>query len=293
MLANFRVLILCAGLVFSSAAQAATDWSAVDAMLGRSGTLQSGGVHRYGFPRSDLQVTVDGIPIRPSLALGGWVAFQPAGDSTMVMGDLVLTETEINPVLTKLMAGGMAATAIHNHLLRAQPATFYMHVAGHGEPLALAKTLREALAVSATPMAAPASQAAPMVDLDTAALDSAIGTRGQSNGGVYQFGVSRDIVVREHGAVISPAMGLATVINFQPLGGRRTAITGDFVTLPEEVGALLRTLRANGIEVTAVHSHMLDEQPRLFFIHFWAADDAVKLAKGLRAGLEAAGQKPQ
>lgn len=285
------LLILCCGLAFPFAASAETNWSAVDAALGRPGAVQAGGVHRYGLPRSDLYVTVDGVAIKPGFALGGWVAFQPMGNDTIVMGDLVLTETEINPVLSKLTAGGLEVTAIHNHLLRANPPTFYMHVAGHGDASALVKSLREALAASATPMEAQPSPAAGPLELDTAALDAALGAQGKNNGGVYQYGVPRNETVMEHGVAISPAMGLATAINFQPVGSGKAAITGDFVALADEVNPLLQALRANGIEVTAVHSHMLNEQPRLFFVHFWAVDEAGKLAKGLRAGLMAAGHK--
>lgn len=287
----FSMLTLFSGLMFPLAASADTNWSDVDAALGRPGAVQPGGVHRYGLARSDLQVTVDGIAIKPAFALGGWVAFQPMGNDTMVMGDLVLTETEINPVLSKLIAGGLEVTAIHNHLLRAKPATYYMHVTGHGDALVLAKSLREALTASATPMGAQAPQAAAPLELDTAALDAAIGARGQNNGGVYQYGVARNETVMEHGVALPPAMGLATTLNFQPLGNGKAAVTGDYVALAGEVEPLLATLRANGIEVTAVHSHMLNEQPRLFFVHFWANGDAVKLAEGLRAGLQAAGHK--
>ena len=249
----------------------------------------SGDVHRYGFPRSDLQVTLDGVTIRPALALGGWVAFKPAHGGAMIMGDLVLLETEINPVMTKLIENGVEITAVHNHLLRASPATFYMHVGGQGDPVRLATAIRTALAESKTPLTPPAPSASqPAIDLDTAQLDQIIGAKGNANGGVYQFGVPRRDPVNESGMQIAPAgpMGLATGINFQPTGGGKAAITGDFVLTPEEVNPVIRALRANGIEVTAIHSHMLAEQPRLIFMHFWANDDALKLARGLRAALD-------
>ena len=247
-----------------------------------------GEVHRYGIPRSDLQVTVDGVTIKPALALGGWLGFEPMAGGALVMGDLVLTEPEIEPVMTKLLASGIEVTALHNHLLRANPATYYMHVHGHGDPVALATAIRAALGESKTPFgppAAPASQAA-QIDLDTAALDSAIGAKGKVNGGVYQFSVPRKDAITDSGTPVPPAMGVATVINFQPTGGGKAAITGDFVITANEVNPLIRALRENGIEVTAIHSHMLNEQPRLFFVHFWANDDALKLAKGLQAALE-------
>jgi len=264
------------------------DWQKVDETLGRKAAV-SGDVHRYGFPRNDLSVTLDEVTIKPALALGGWVAFKPAHGGAMVMGDLVLLESEINPVMLKLIEGGMDITAVHNHLLRASPATFYMHVGGHGDPVKMAAAIRDALAVSKTPPATTVGAAPPpAVDLDTAQLDRIIGAKGQSNGGVYQFAVPRRDPVSEGGMQLAPGgpMGVAQAINFQPTGGGKAAITGDFVLSGDEVNPVIRALRGNGIEVTAVHSHMLDEQPRLFFCHFWANDDAMKLAKGLRAALD-------
>jgi Domain of Unknown Function (DUF1259) len=206
----------------------------------------------------------------------------------MVMGDLVLLETEINPVMLKMIEGGLEITAVHNHLLRASPATFYMHVGGHGDPVRMAAVIRDALGASKTPPVTPASAPPPAIDLDTAQLDQIIGAKGQANGGVYQFGVPRRDPITEGGMLLAPVgpMGVATAINFQPTGGGKAAITGDFVLIGTEVNPVIRALRANGIEVTAVHSHMLDEQPRLYFLHFWANDDAVKLAKGLRAAID-------
>lgn len=274
---------------FVTAAHAADiDWQKVDDTLGRKAAV-SGDVHRYGFPRTDLTVTLDGVTIKPALALGGWVAFKPMHGEAMVMGDLVLLETEVNPVMLKLIEGGLEITAVHNHLLRASPATFYLHVGGHGDPAKMAAVIRDALSASKTPLATPAAAGpAPAIELDTAQLDQIIGAKGQANGGVYQFGVPRRDQVTEGDMQIVPVgpMGVATAINFQPTDGGKAAITGDFVLTGDEVNPVIKALRANGIDVTAVHSHMLDEQPRLFFLHFWANDDALKLAKGLRAALD-------
>ena len=163
------------------------DWKKVDEALGRTAAV-SGDVHRYGFPRTDLQVTLDGVTIKPTLALGGWVAFKPMHGGAMVMGDLVLLETEVNPVMTKLIESGLEITAVHNHLLRAHPLTFYMHVGGHGDPVKLATAIRAALAESKTPLGRrPRGRPPPAIDLDTAQLDQIIGVKGQANGGVYQF----------------------------------------------------------------------------------------------------------
>jgi len=233
----------------SSAHAQDVDWQKVDETLGRKPAI-SGDVHRYGFPRSDLSVTLDGVTIKPALALGGWVAFKPAHGGAMIMGDLVLLETEINPVMAKMIANGIEITAVHNHLLRASPATFYMHVAGHGDPAKLAVAIHDALAESKTPLtvAAPASPP-PAVDLDTAQLDQIVGVKGQANGGVYQFGVTRRDPIKEGGMALSPVgpLGVATGIGFQPTGGGKAAITGDFVLTGDEVNPVIMALRTHGI----------------------------------------------
>jgi hypothetical protein len=263
------------------------DWKKVDAALGKTAAV-SGEVHRYGLPRSDLHVTLDGVAIKPALALGGWVAFAPVHGEAMVMGDLVLLETEIAPVMTKLLESGLDITAIHNHILRASPATFYMHVGGHGDPEKMATAIRSALSASRTPFDPPATTAgpAPAVDLDTAKLDQIIGVKGTAVGGVYQFGVPRRDPPTEGGMPVTGPLGGANAVNFQPTGNGKAAITGDFLVTGDEVNPLIRALRAGDIEVTAIHSHMLDEQPRMFFIHFWANDDAEKLARNVRTALE-------
>jgi hypothetical protein len=285
---NLTLLILVAATAFPALAGAAEiDWKKVDAALGKTAAV-SGEVHRYGLPRSDLHVTLDGVVIKPALALGGWVAFAPMHGEAIVMGDLVLLESEITPVMTKLLDGGLDITAVHNHILRASPATFYMHVGGHGDPEKMAATIRSALSASKTPFDPPATTAgpAPAVDLDTAKLDEIMGAKGTASGGVYQFGIPRRDPVMEGGMQVTGALGGANGINFQPTGHGKAAITGDFLVTGNEVNPLIRALRAGDIEVTAIHSHMLDEQPRMFFIHFWANDDALKLARGVRTALE-------
>ena len=287
---GIRVLAFCTLATVSSAASAQEiNWKKVDEAIGRNAAVVSGDVHRYAFPRTDLNVTLDGVTIRPALALGGWTAYKPMHGGVMIMGDLVLLETEINQVMLKLIQNGAEITAVHNHLLRSSPATFYMHVGGHGDPVKLATAIRTALAESKTPLTPPSPPATPpAIDLDTGQLDQIIGVKGQANGGVYQFAVPRRDAVTENGTQLSPTgpLGVATAIGFQPTGDGKAAITGDFVLAGEEVNSVIQVLRSNGIEVTAFHSHMLNEQPRLFFMHFWADDDAVKLARGLRAALD-------
>jgi hypothetical protein len=285
---NLMLLTLLAVMAFPPLAKAADiDWKKVDAALGKTAAV-SGEVHRYGIPRSDLHVTLDGVAIKPALALGGWVAFAPMHGKAMVMGDLVLLETEITPVMTKLLDGGLDITAIHNHILRATPATFYMHVGGHGDPEKMAAVIRAALSASQTPFDAPATTAGPtpVVDLDTAKLDQIMGVKGTATGGVYQFAVPRRDPATESGMQVNTPLGGANAVNFQPTGNGKAAITGDFLVTGEEVNPLIRALRAGDIEVTAIHSHMLDEQPRMFFIHFWANDEALKLTRNVRAALE-------
>jgi Domain of Unknown Function (DUF1259) len=271
------------GLAFA----ADDDWQAgVGKALGKSGAAAPGGIYRVGLPRSDLKVTLDGVELKPGFALGGWLAFEKMGNDGMVMGDLVLTENEVNPVMTKLAAGGIEVTALHNHLLRNQPFTMYMHVLGHGDPAKLAAVLHTALAESKTPLTAPAGAAgAPAIDLDTAALDQTLGAKGANNGGVYQFSIPRAEPIKDSGMDVPPPMGSANAINFQPTGGGKAAITGDFVLIAKEVNPVLTALREHGIEVTAIHNHMLDDQPHLYFMHFWANDDAKKLAEGLKAAI--------
>ena len=288
----WHVTLASAALVLPSlAATAQTDWmSRVGDALGKSGSEMPGGVYRVGLPRTDLKVTLDGVELKAGFALGSWLAFQKMGDDAMVMGDLVLTSEEVNPVMKKLEEGGIEITALHNHLLRNQPFTMYMHVLGRGDPVKLAATLHGALAMSKTPLpGAPSGvaqpSAPPPIDFDTAAVDKILGAKGKNNGGVYQFSIPRAEPIKDGGMEVPEAMGSAIAINFQPTGGGKAAITGDFVLVAKEVNPVLKALRDNGIEVTAVHNHMLDDQPRLFFMHFWANDDAQQLANGLKAAL--------
>jgi len=268
------------------------DWQAVEQAVGKAGAVQPGDVYRVSFPRSDLQVTARGVAIEPAFALGSWVAFERMGGAAMVMGDLVLLEDEVTPVLTALQQGGVEQTALHNHLQGESPRVMYMHIAGHGDAVQLAETIRAALALSATPMAAPSASAAPDLGIDTQQIDATLGYRGNQAGRVYQFSIPRAEPITDRGMAVPPAMGTGTAINFQPTGDGKAAITGDFVLLGSEVNPVIRALRESGIEMTALHSHMLDEQPRLFFMHFWANDDALLLARGLRAALDRTNSAP-
>ena len=266
-----------------------TRWKDVEQAIGRAGSLQPGEVYKVSFPRGDLTVTLDGVVIKPALALGSWAAFkETSGGQTMAMGDLVLLESEVTPVIDTLQKGGIEQSALHNHLIGESPHVLYLHFAGHGDPARLARTLHDALALTKTPMEPPtAPPVTPSaIDLPTADLDRLIGRAGKVAGGTYQFAVPRAEKIVEHGAEIPPSMGMAIALNFQPTGNGRAAITGDFALLSSEVNPVIRILRGAGIAVTAIHSHMLDETPRLFFMHFWANDDAKTLATALRSALD-------
>jgi hypothetical protein len=285
----FLLSATAAPCVAQQQTESGRSWKAVETALGRSAAAQPGGIARFSFPRSDLTVTLDGVTLKPALALGGWLAFKPLpADSALVMGDLVLTESEVAPVMRALQAGGVEQTAVHNHLLGESPHVVYMHVMARGDAAAIATTIRNALAQSSTPAAAAAPAAAnPVaVNIDTAGIARTLRVSGRLNGGVYQVSVPRSERITLMGEEVPPSMGVATAINFQPTGEGKAAITGDFVLREAEVAQVMRALRSNGIAITALHSHMVGEEPRLYFMHFWANDDAVRLARGLRAALD-------
>ena len=263
------------------------EWKAVEEALGRKGAVQPGGVFRVGLPRTDLKVKVHGVDVKAGFALGSYAAFRKTSKDAMVMGDLVLLDEEVPKVMSELLAQGLSVTALHNHLNEMSPHVMYMHYSGRGDVVTLAKSVRTALGASGTPFgesAASASAAGPAID--QAQVEAALGRSGRINNGILQVGVPRAERITDGGMELLPAMGVATAINFQPTGNGQAAITGDFVLIAGEVNPVARTLRAHGIEVTALHNHALADSPRLFYMHFWANDDAVKLARGLRAALD-------
>src|SRR6202162_5175772 len=272
----------------SASSNGADDWKQVEAAMGRPGQMQPGDVIKFGMPRKDLHVVLDGVDIKAGLSLGSWVAFKRDGSGAMVMGDLVLTEDEVAPVMMKLQEGGMHQSPAHNPLLGESPHVMYMHIASHGDSVQMAKSIHDAVALTKTPGpdAAPAAQPAADLGFDQKQVEQILGHTGKVNSGVLQIGVPRTEAITDSGMTVPPSMGVATAFNFQPTGNGKAAITGDFVLLGGEVNPVIKALRQNGIAVTALHSHMLMEEPRLFFMHSWANDDAVKLAKGLRAALD-------
>jgi hypothetical protein len=262
------------------------DTGSIDQALGRSGQ-KTGDVYRVGFPLTDLQVTIGGIAIKPGLALGSWAAFSGSAANAHVMGDLVLLEGEVNPVMAKLRTAGFEITAVHNHLLNETPRVLYMHYLGHGSAVALAKSLRVALAESKTPLGSPAAAgaapASPPAFVKT--IEDTLGSKGQLNGGVLAFGIPRSEPITEGGMTLTGPQGVAESINFQETTPGQVAATGDFVLKAEEVNPLISALEEHHIQVTALHSHMLTEQPRLFFMHFWATGSAESVAQGIKAAL--------
>ena len=293
-LGQFRSTVLALGVTLGLAAPVAAlaadaDWKAVEQTLGAPGQLQPGDVFRVGMPRTDLTVTVKGVPVKPGFALGSYAAFKQIGDHAMVMGDLVLLDPEVPAVMSGLFAGGLEVTAVHNHLNDMSPHVMYMHYSGHGDAVQLARALRQALSASGTPLGAarPASAASAGPTLDTRAIEQALGRTGRDVGaGIFQVTVPRAEALTEMGEPLLPAMGVVTVLNFQPTSDGKAAITGDFVLIDKEVNAVAKTLREQGIEVTAIHNHALRDTPRLFYMHFWANDAPARLAHALKAALD-------
>ena len=268
------------------------DWKAVEQALGKSGQLQDGDVFRVGMPRTDLSVTVKGVPVKAAFALGSYAAFKQVGDHAMVMGDLVLLDQEVPAVMSGLFNAGLevtAVTAVHNHVNEVSPHVMYMHYEGHGDALQLARGLRQALSASATPLgaapAAPAATSGPT--LDSKQIEQSLGRTGREIGaGLFQVTAPRAEAITENGTPLLPAMGVVTVMNFQAVADGKAAITGDFVLLDREVNPVARALRQHGVDVTAIHNHGLLDTPRLFYMHFWAVDEPAKLATALKAALD-------
>ena len=285
MLSRFSLItVILIGLV--SPAQAQTRWEEVGQALGKEGSTQDG-VYRVSFPRTDLKLVLDDVPIAPGFALSTWVAFKQMGDGAMLMGDLVLAEEEVNPVMERLLESGVQVTALHKHLIGPEPTPMYMHVGGEGDPVELAKAIHSALLLTGTPLeSASGGGEAPKITFDTEAVDQIMRDKGKADGGIYKYNIPRAQPVTMHGMEIPAAMGSAIAINFQPIAKGQAATTGDFVMTADEVQPVLRALKENGIQVMPLHNHMLEEEPRLFFVHFWGKGEAQGLARGLRAALD-------
>jgi hypothetical protein len=281
---RFFILLCVLSLPIVVRAQGVTP-ATIDQALGRSGQ-KTGDVYRVGFPRTDLHVSVNGLAIKPGLALGSWAAFTGTDDNAMVMGDLVLLEEELNPVMAKLRSSGFEITAVHNHLMEETPKILYMHYMGHGPVAQLATSLRAALAVSKTPLEKPAASAEePAPPAWVKSVEDAVGRKGTFKSGVLSYGVPRSDTITMAGMTIAPAAGVGEAINFQAADSGNVATTGDFVLTADEVYPVISELQAHDILVTALHSHMLTEQPRLFFMHFWSVGNPDSVGAGIKAAL--------
>jgi uncharacterized protein DUF1259 len=268
---------------FTVNAQQSSDWQEVEKVFNRKGTVQDD-VFKVTFPRSDLKVKIGEVSIEPGLALTSWVAFKLIGSHAMIMGDLVLLEGEVIPVMSKLVEGGVEVTGLHNHIMSESPKVMYLHYFGQGEPTKLAETMKAAIALTKTPLNPPQPKQ-PSSTIDWTKVESILGWTGQHKGDLLQISIPRAETITENGMDIPPSMGVANAINFQMIG-EKAATTGDFVLLASEVNPVIKALTEHGIAVTAIHNHMLTESPRLFFLHFWAVDDPEQLAKGLRTALD-------
>lgn len=280
-----KSLILLFSLFFSftvAAQQQSPNWQTVEKVFGRKGTVQDD-VFKITFPRSDLKVKVGEVSIEPGLALTSWVAFKQIGSRSMIMGDLVLLQEEVAPVMNKFAKDGIQVTGLHNHIIGESPRVMYMHYSAEGDPVKLAETMKTALALTNTPVSPPQPIHSSST-IDWSKIESVLGWTGHSKGNLFQFSIPRAETINENGMIIPPSMGVATAINFQMVG-EKVATTGDFVLIASEVNPVVRALTEHGIAVTAIHNHMLSESPRLFFLHFWAVGEPETLAQGLKAAL--------
>ncbi len=281
-------MLLSFSLLFISCAFSQIDSTALNTVFGKKGTV-TGNVFKITYPRSDLKVKVGDFSVAPGLALGSWIGIIKMGNESMMMGDLVLLDSEVPKVITKLVEENLEITAIHNHLINESPTIKYIHFHGSGDAVKLSEEIKSVLAVTGTPLTPPAAQMQTQ-NIDWSKVTAVLGTTGKQNGTLLQYSFPRNEKLTESGMDMPPAMGMATAVNFQ-IDGSRAAITGDFVLLADEVNPVIKALTENGITPTAIHSHMLHDEPRLFMMHFWAVDDPEKLAKGLKAALDKTNSK--
>ena len=281
---SFLLVPLALVLSAAGASQSHADWGVVERVLGRAGKLQDG-VYKVGFPRTDLHVRMGQTPVLPAAALGSWMAFRQndAGAGVVADGDLVLLEREVSGVISALVEHGIEVSAIHNHLTEEQPKVMYVHFFARGELEKIAQGLKAALAASKTPTG-PTAPSKAAFTLDRKTIEEALGKSGTVNGAVLAFSFPRQHAIAMHGATLPPAMGMATAINFQP-SPAGVAATGDFVLQEAEVNPVIIALRKGGVKVTAVHNHLLDDDPHTFFVHFWVEGKADAVAKALRGAL--------
>jgi hypothetical protein len=281
---KFPILLSLLFFSFSVAAQQRSpDWQAVAKVFDQKGAVHDD-IFKIAFPRSDLKVTVGEVHIDPGLALTSWIAFKQMGNHTVIMGDLVLLEEEIAPVMNKLARNDINVTGLHNHIVGESPRVMYMHFSGVGDPVKIAVAMKDVLSLTNTPLI-PSQPKQSSAAIDWSKVESVLGWSGQRSGNLLSISIPRTEAITENGMEIPSSMGVATALNFEMIG-KRAATTGDFALLANEVNPVIEALAEHGINVTAIHNHMLFESPRLFFLHFWGVDKPEKLAEGLRAALD-------
>jgi hypothetical protein len=289
-----KATILVIYFFFYSTVNAQLDTTAIEKITGIKGK-SSNGEYKITIPQNDLSIEVDGFKIIPAMGLGTWIAFTPTKDGAMIMGDIILTETDLKPVQQEVIKQGLTITAIHNHFVRNHPNVMYMHIGGSGKTDNMAQKAKAVLdkvkeVRGGDPLKGTASSEAITNTLDTKKLDDILGFKAEMSKGVYKYTIGRpDIKLKEHGTTVTTFLGFNTWAAFQGTPDH-AAVCGDFTMLEDEVAPVIKALVENGIEVVAVHNHMVHEQPRIFFLHYWGIGDAEQLAKGLRAALDQTGK---
>lgn len=293
---SLLALILVFGAPMHAQAQASPmlDTKAIEQAIGKPGELKDE-VYKVSLPRRDLSVSLNNVKLKPGFALGSWIAFKQAGHEAILDGDLVLTGEEVGPVVGKLRKDGIQLSALHNHLIGETPQVMFLHIEGKGDAGKMAMSVKDALSLSATPIGPPAakamgaamSTASEEVDFDAERIQKELGHQGKVKDGVLSIAVPRPEAITLHGVLLPPSMGMATAMNFQSGGGTTVAATGDFVMTRDDVDRVTKALTDHGILITALHSHLVHGAPDLYFMHFWAHESVEKVAKGLRAGLDA------
>lgn len=285
---NKLITIISLLLIANSGFAQQNDWSDVEKVFGKKGNVQDN-VFKITFPRSDLKVKVGDFDVAPGLAFTSWIGFMKMGNQAMMMGDLVLLDKEVAPVISKLISENLQITALHNHIVNETPAIKYIHFSGNGDAISLAGKIKSVFAVTGTPLTVPQTQTQ-SANPDWSKVEAILGTSGKLNGNLLQYSFPRNEKLTESGMEMPAYMGMATGISFQ-MTENKAAITGDFVLLADEVNPVAKALTDNGIQVTAIHNHMLYDNPRLFMLHFWAVDEPGKLAKGLKEALDKTNSK--
>jgi len=290
----FFAIVLVSLVCYSQKAKTQQlDTTAIEKITGIKGKSNKG-EYKITIPQNDLDVEVDGFKIIPPMGLGTWIAFTPAKDGVMIMGDIILTENDLKPVQQEVIRQGLAITAIHNHFVRNHPNVMYMHIGGSGKTEDMAqkaKAVLDKVAESRGHNPATGSVADVPYTIDTKKLDDILGYKGEMSKGVYKYTIGRpDVSLKEHGVTVTTFLGFNTWAAFQG-SPDHAAVAGDFTMLENEVAPVIKSLIENGIEVVAVHNHMVHEQPKIFFLHYWGVGNAEQLAKGLKAALDQTGKK--